>query len=261
MNNHDSTTTALVIADITIQQDNQGRYSLNALHQASEYASDEAKAPNRWARLKSTKALVQTLQDQTPDLAFDVVKGGEHGGTYVHELLAISYAGWISPTFQLKVNQAFLDMKRGVTTQAVPITATPAEVALALAQAVVTIERRQHVIEARQDEQAAAIDDLRAQRPPEGKMTAADWLRATGKSRLERERFENFQAHARRLETAEPWTAPGRTYPDYFYTPSTLEAAYKLAMRQLILFSTHRDGNSTTRDASAPYKRTRRATR
>lgn len=36
-----------------------------------------------------------------------------YGGTFAHELLAISYAGWISPAFQLPVNQVFMDYRTG----------------------------------------------------------------------------------------------------------------------------------------------------
>ena len=41
------------------------------------------------------------------------MKGGTTPGTFTHELLAIEYAGWISPAFRLRVNQAFIDLKTG----------------------------------------------------------------------------------------------------------------------------------------------------
>ena len=47
----------------------------------------------------------------------NVLKGVKMQGTFAHELLAISYAGWISPAFQLKVNQVFLDYRTGKTGQ------------------------------------------------------------------------------------------------------------------------------------------------
>jgi hypothetical protein len=103
----------LIVADVTILQDNHGRYNLNLLHQASGTAP--TKRPTDWLRRKTTQALIRELGDQSENLPYDVVKGGNESGTYVHELLAISYAGWISPAFQLKVNQAFIDMKKGVT--------------------------------------------------------------------------------------------------------------------------------------------------
>jgi len=124
---------ALIVANVPILQDSHGRYNLNTLHQAS--GADDAKRPSDWLRRKTTKALISELQSQVVNLPFDVVKGGNAPGTYVHELLAISYAGWISPVFQLRVNQAFLDMKRAETS--VPVLHDPtmqAIMALAIEQ-------------------------------------------------------------------------------------------------------------------------------
>ncbi|MBD2782967.1 KilA-N domain-containing protein, partial [Xenorhabdus szentirmaii] len=83
------------------------------LHKAS--GEGEEKAPNRWLRTKQAKELVAELEAkllksiQTPDLAFaqkvvDSAHGGTSPGTYAHELIAVSYAGWIRPDFQLDVN-------------------------------------------------------------------------------------------------------------------------------------------------------------
>ena len=104
-----------VIAGVEITTDEQGRFSLNALHNAS--GTNSAKQPSNWLRLESTHALKNELIDSynSSDLmSLPIVKKeGRFGGTYAHELLAISYAGWISPSFQLQVNQTFLDYKSG----------------------------------------------------------------------------------------------------------------------------------------------------
>ncbi len=42
-----------------------------------------------------------------------VSKEGRYGGTFAHELLAVEYAGWISPGFRIKVNQTFIDYRNG----------------------------------------------------------------------------------------------------------------------------------------------------
>ncbi|MBW5407130.1 KilA-N domain-containing protein [Morganella morganii] len=42
-----------------------------------------------------------------------VVNGGVSPGVFAHELIAVSYAGWIHPDFRLDVNQAFIDFKSG----------------------------------------------------------------------------------------------------------------------------------------------------
>lgn len=107
----------LVIANVEIPIDENGLYSLNALHRASEAASNKEKAPNKWLKLKSADELINELKAQTENSPSGTTKvistsnGGSYPGTYAHELLAISYAGWISPRFQLIVNQAFIDSK------------------------------------------------------------------------------------------------------------------------------------------------------
>ena len=102
-------TTNLVVAGIMILQDDAGRYNLNTLHQAS--GSVASKRPSDWLRRKTTQALITELTGQVVNSPLDSMHGGERAGTYVHELLAVSYAAWISPAFQLRVNQAFLDAR------------------------------------------------------------------------------------------------------------------------------------------------------
>jgi hypothetical protein len=70
-----------------ILQDAHGRSNLHTLHQAS--GAGEAKHPHRWTRLQSTKALQKEMESQTPDVALDVVVGGNASGTYAHALLAV----------------------------------------------------------------------------------------------------------------------------------------------------------------------------
>lgn len=112
-----------VIAGIDITTDEQGRFNLNALHRASD--AGDHKRPSKWLATEQAKSLIDELQkNQSPKSGLaqevvNVIKGGISPGTFAHELLAISYAGWISPAFQLQVNQAFLDYRTG---KLVPVT-------------------------------------------------------------------------------------------------------------------------------------------
>lgn len=110
------------ISGIIISTDSEGRFNLNALHKAS--GEGESKEPNRWLRLASTQELitelgkVSTESELPPYLEvaqelIKVTKGGTAPGTFAHELLAIEYAGWISPKFRLRVNQTFIDYRTG----------------------------------------------------------------------------------------------------------------------------------------------------
>jgi phage antirepressor YoqD-like protein len=91
----------LVIADVGIKRDAEGRYCLNDLHRAS--GSEKKHAPNEWLRNK-----------QTLELIFEVSKPGIPGiqskqahGTFVCKELVYAYAMWISPAFHLKVIRAY----------------------------------------------------------------------------------------------------------------------------------------------------------
>lgn len=124
-----SETKTPVIAGVKINTDNFGRFNLNSLHQASGLGAN--KAPAQWLRTKSAAALIDELEKQTVQKCI-VSLEGRNGGTFAHELIAISYAGWISPAFQLTVNQVFSDYKTG-RLPAMPDFNNPAEVARAWA--------------------------------------------------------------------------------------------------------------------------------
>lgn len=102
-----------VIAGVEITTDDQGRFNLNALHKAS--GGRDAKRPKTWLDTKQAQELVEELRQDSAlgQEILNVQKGGISPGTFAHELLAVSYAGWISPAFQLKVNQVFLDYRNG----------------------------------------------------------------------------------------------------------------------------------------------------
>ncbi|OTA20473.1 antirepressor [Xenorhabdus beddingii] len=102
-----------VIAGVEITTDAEGRFNLNALHKAS--GAGESKEPNRWLRSKQAQELIAELPTNLAvgQEALKVQKGGTTPGTFAHELLAVSYAGWISPAFQLQVNQTFIDYRTG----------------------------------------------------------------------------------------------------------------------------------------------------
>ncbi|HDM8081148.1 phage antirepressor KilAC domain-containing protein [Yersinia enterocolitica] len=99
-----------VIAGVEINTDSEGRFNLNSLHKAS--GGDKKNGPTYWLALDSTKSLINELDKQTTEITV-VKKEGRSGGTFAHELLAVEYAGWISPSYRLKVNQTFLDYKAG----------------------------------------------------------------------------------------------------------------------------------------------------
>ena len=118
----------LILEDTYVRQDEQGRFSLNDLHQAA--GGEDRHRQTFWLRLDQTQALVDELGQPTPDLAsatpsncadlhsfktteisrsFQAVSKieGRNGGTFVARELVYAYAMWISPAFHLKVIRTF----------------------------------------------------------------------------------------------------------------------------------------------------------
>ena len=85
----------MVIESSKVNIDKDGRLSLNDLHRASGLG--ESKEPNKWLALKGTKELINELEATEGSCGSPISsnKGGNTPGTFAHELLAISYAGWL----------------------------------------------------------------------------------------------------------------------------------------------------------------------
>ncbi len=97
----------VVLDNVEIRQDAEGRYCLNDLHKA---AGGEAKhKPVLFLRSESTAAIVSELAKGTDSYLLAPVNTqlGRNGGTYVCKQLVYTYAMWISPAFHLKVVEFF----------------------------------------------------------------------------------------------------------------------------------------------------------
>lgn len=96
----------LVVAGVSVKQDEQGRFCLNDLHRAA--GGEKRHQPSDWLRVKQTLELVEELS--TPGIPgveqnqpVNVINGGDARGTYVAKELVYAYAMWISPSFMLQV--------------------------------------------------------------------------------------------------------------------------------------------------------------
>ncbi len=98
----------LIISDIHVRQDAEGRYSLNDLHKAAiAIGITKDIRPNEWMALDQTQGLAMALITENP--VFNPIQSiaGRHGGTYAVKELVYAYAMWISPAFHLKVIRAY----------------------------------------------------------------------------------------------------------------------------------------------------------
>jgi hypothetical protein len=93
----------LVIANIEIHQDAEGRYSLNDFHKAA--GEEKSKGPSYWLETQQAKDIAQLLSDT--GIPVSVKRGGSNQGTYACKELVYSYAMWISAEFHLKVVRTF----------------------------------------------------------------------------------------------------------------------------------------------------------
>jgi len=102
---------SLVIADIGIRQDAEGRYCLNDLHKAA--GNESRHQPGKWLENRQTRELVQELADtgipvSEQNQPLKVYKGGDGWqGTFVCKDLVYDYAMWISASFKVKVIRAY----------------------------------------------------------------------------------------------------------------------------------------------------------
>ena len=117
-------TNSIVISDIKIHKDAEGRYSLNDLHKAA--GKEHRHLPNYWFELQQAKELIEEILNT----GFPVIKNpvdskkGRYGGTYVCKELVYSYAMWISAAFALKVIRAYDALVTGDVNEAVRIART-----------------------------------------------------------------------------------------------------------------------------------------
>lgn len=89
----------LIIADIAVRQDSEGRYNLNDLHQAA--GGDPKDRPGEWLKTGRTQALAAEVANA--NIIAIKSKRGRYGGTFVVKEVSRSSDVRIAPAFSLKV--------------------------------------------------------------------------------------------------------------------------------------------------------------
>ncbi len=69
------------------------------------------KKMNNFLRQKQTKEFIKVLENKQLGLNTPISviekKAGRYGGTYMHRLLALKFAAWLSPEFELWIFEVF----------------------------------------------------------------------------------------------------------------------------------------------------------
>lgn len=98
------TSQLIIISDVTIRQDKDGKFNINDLHKAA--GGEKRHSPNYWLANQQTKELIDVMSQQNTGIPV-VSVSGRNGGTFVEKELVYSYAMWISPEFNLRVIRTF----------------------------------------------------------------------------------------------------------------------------------------------------------
>ena len=105
---------------VSVRVDDEGRYSLNDLHAAAVANGEatESQRPSVFLRSAQVKRFIKALQSKALKSASEqnqplkVTKGGDSTGAWGVELLAIRYAAWIKPEFEIEVYEVFRTVVR-----------------------------------------------------------------------------------------------------------------------------------------------------
>lgn len=100
---------------VSVRVDSAGRYNLNDLHAAAVANGEatESQRPNKFIRSAAVKRFVSALDTRgqkcrlKENQSLNIVNGGVNQGVWAAELLAIRYAAWIKPEFEIQVYETF----------------------------------------------------------------------------------------------------------------------------------------------------------
>nr|WP_230684178.1 KilA-N domain-containing protein [Enterobacter ludwigii] len=104
----------VLINGVKVRVDSEGRYNLNDLHESATEGgkASESQRPGAFLQSAQVRRFVDELSDATKIASVKTIKGGKDQGTWGMELVAIRYAAWIEPKFEIQVYNTFAEAKR-----------------------------------------------------------------------------------------------------------------------------------------------------
>lgn len=105
----------VIVNGVSVRVDREGRYSLNDLHAAAVIKGEatESQRPGKFIRSAAIKRFASALDSRGQKSPLEqyqslkVINGGDEQGVWGAELLAIRYAAWINPEFEISVYETF----------------------------------------------------------------------------------------------------------------------------------------------------------
>ncbi|MGK7892701.1 MAG: KilA-N domain-containing protein [Xenococcus sp. (in: cyanobacteria)] len=91
-----------------LQRINDGYINATQLCKAYFKLTGRKREPREWFETDRANRFIELVSDQTGISPFDlyrVKKGGRDAGTWIHPDLAVAFASWLSPEFELKVSR------------------------------------------------------------------------------------------------------------------------------------------------------------
>ncbi|QKN80782.1 KilA-N domain-containing protein [Scandinavium goeteborgense] len=100
---------------VSVRVDREGRYSLNDLHEAAVLKGEatSSQRPSNFIKSAQVKRFAHELSEATNVASIKTIKGGTESGAWGLELIAIRYAAWLSPKFEIRVYNTFRDAVLG----------------------------------------------------------------------------------------------------------------------------------------------------
>lgn len=99
----------VTVNGVSVRVDSEGRYNLNDLHAAAvlKGEANDSQRPSLFMRSAQIKRFAQALTEAQKCASVQIIKGGLQQGVWGLELVAIRYAAWLSPQFEIRVYETF----------------------------------------------------------------------------------------------------------------------------------------------------------
>lgn len=111
----------LIIADSEVSINKEGMYCLNDLHRIAVANGQATESQRPSVFVSSQKDFIEAVNSEAAiNASVKTAKGGK-SGTYAVELVAMKYAGWINPHYEVQVYKAMQALKHGDLEKAVEL--------------------------------------------------------------------------------------------------------------------------------------------